>query len=137
MPGRTKYAIPLSTCSFKSAKLAMRPEAFGTPLAPEIVDSIRAHLGGDEVFEFLHAYDFVVNHDHVSFMIAKPNPNGVRAVVISVQTRNRLKMDCYGWRRPDSFSAPLVGTAKEIVPENLATVLGKLTGVEELHHRHF
>jgi len=36
-----------------------------------------------------------------------------------------------------SLLVPLLGSAQEIIPENLATVLGKLTGIESIHHRHF
>jgi hypothetical protein len=46
-------------------------------------------------------------------------------------------MECYGAVARGTLTAPLVGSADEIIPENLATVLGRLTGIESIHHRHF
>ena len=81
--------------------------------------------------------DIVVNHDHVSFRLAKASPNKVRTVVITAQPDGLFRIDCYGGRSMGSLSAPLVESAERIVPESLATVLGRLTGVEVLRHRHF
>jgi hypothetical protein len=73
----------------------------------------------------------------VSFQLSHANPKGVRSVVISVQPGGFFNMQCYGSIEPGTLAPPLVGTARQILPENLVTVLGKLTGIESIHHRHF
>ena len=114
-----------------------RPKATNELLPRDTVQAIKLHLGGDEVLRFLGAHDVVVDNDRFSFVLERPNPKGVHTVVISVQRRGLFNMDCYGMRSPGSATAPFIDSARQILPENLATVLGKLTGIEEIHHCHF
>ncbi len=95
------------------------------------------HLGGNGVLERLGASKFVVDSDHVSFRLNRTSPHGVHSITISIQPNGFFDMECYGHIAPGTFTAPLVGRAKQIVPDNLATVLGQLTGVETIHHRHY
>jgi hypothetical protein len=46
-------------------------------------------------------------------------------------------MECHDEVASGTLTAPLIGAARGIIPENLATVLGQLTGIESIHHRHF
>lgn len=85
----------------------------------------------------LGARKFLVDHDCVSFQLSHSNPARVRTVVIAAQPRGMFSMHCYGYCAPSALSGELIGWASDIVPENLATVLGKLTGNEAIHHRHF
>ncbi|MCC2095440.1 MAG: hypothetical protein KDJ29_01030 [Hyphomicrobiales bacterium] len=103
----------------------------------ELVAGIKQHLGGDEVLAFLGAHNFIAEHDKVNFLIERPNPKGVHTVVIAAQPHGMYNMHCYGPRFYGSMKAPHIGTATQILPENLATVLGMLSGIEEIHHRHF
>ena len=129
--------LPQGKHDLDSAKFAVRLHGSNDVLSPDVVENIKSHLGGDSVLADLGAYGFVVDHDGVSFKMSRSNPKGVRTVVISAQSRDLFKMDCYGKLVPGTLRASLIGTATQIVPENLATVLGKLAGVEELHHRHY
>ena len=51
---------------------------------------------------------------------------------LAVEAATKTVAACAG-----TLSVPLLGSAQEIIPENLATVLGKLPGIESIHHRHF
>jgi hypothetical protein len=101
------------------------------------LESIVSHLGGNEVLARIGASTLLVDEAHVSFSLNHANPKGVRSVVISTEPGGMFHMACYGPVAPGTFSAPLVGTARQILPENLATVLGRLTGIESIHHRHY
>lgn len=102
-----------------------------------MLDTIKTHLGGDALLARLGAHGFGADHDHVSFCFDRQSPNGVRSVVIALEPRDYFNMYCYGTVGPGHLSAPLIATARQILPENLATVLGQLTGFEAIHHRHF
>ncbi len=114
----------------------MRPMSDQT-LSPHAVASIISHLGGEGLLARIGVRDFHSDDVHVTFELNHANPKGVRSVVISLAPRGNFSMDCYGRIIPGTFTAPLVGTAREIIPDNLATVLGQLTGIESLHHHHF
>jgi hypothetical protein len=102
-----------------------------------VVEAIEAHLGGPALLDAIGVRDIAVNHDHVSFHLTKTSPKGVRTVVITTQPNGLFRMACFGGHAAGSFSTPLVASAGQIVPENLATVLGALTGFEAIHHRRF
>ena len=105
-------------------------------LSSSIVQQILDHLGGKERLESLGAHGFVADETHLTFTLGH-NPRRVRTVCIALQVRELYRMDCYGARSPGCFQAPLLSSAGGILPENLATVLGRFTGVEALHHHHF
>ena len=46
-------------------------------------------------------------------------------------------MDCFAGLLPGAFQAKHIANANEILPEDLAKVLGKPTGIDDLHHRLF
>jgi hypothetical protein len=102
-----------------------------------LLETVVSHLGGDNVLAAIGARQFVADDTCVSFRLGHANPKGVRSVVIATASDGFFSMQCYGERSPGSLTPPLVGMAQEIIPENLATVLGKLTGIEGIHHRHF
>ena len=106
-------------------------------VSPAAVAAIKSHLGGETVLAGIGAHGFIADHDKVSLRLDHPNPNKVHVVVISPQPHGFFNMACYGRIPGGALSAPLIGTARQILPENLATVLGKLTGIEWIHHRHF
>jgi hypothetical protein len=106
----------------------------GTPLDPA---SVIAHLGGEELLTRLGVCNFVSDDTHLSFTFVHENSKGVHSVTIETEPNGWFRMTCYGRIPPRSFRAPIIGTAEEIIPENLATVLGNLTGLDILHHRHF
>jgi len=101
------------------------------------VETIISHMGGSEILARIGVSELFSDDQRVSFKLTHTNPKGVRSVVISAQPRAFYAMECYGPVTPGSLTAPLLGTARQIIPENLATVLGKLTGIESIHHRHF
>jgi hypothetical protein len=111
----------------------------GSPKMPSstTVEEIVSHLGGETRLSELGARGFFADETRVSFKLTRPNPKGVRSVAISFQGNNFFEMNCYGPFMPGGFQAPLVATANGVLAENLATVLGQLTGIESLHHRHF
>ena len=131
------YTLPPSAADFAQARWPETLPHCAAPLAYTVIDDIKLHLGGDAVLSWLKAHDFVADHDRVNFLIERPNPKGVHAVAITVQPHGMYSMHCYARRPAGSFSAPLLAAARQIVPENLATVLGQLAGIEEIHHRHF
>ena len=102
-----------------------------------LVEAVVAHLGGEHVLAQIGASDFFSDGARVSFRLSHANPKGVRSVVISVQPNSLFRMECYGEVAPGTLTAPPAGSAREIIPENLATVLGRLTGIESIHHRHY
>lgn len=102
-----------------------------------LLETVKAHLGGETVLAEIGACEFFCENARVSFRFHLSNPSNVHSVVISKEPRGRFKMECYGMIKPGTLTAPLVGEARDIVVENLATVLGQLTGLESIHHRHF
>ena len=104
-------------------------------LSSHTVASIISHLGGEDVLARIGARDLFTYDTHVSFELHHWNPKGVRSVVISTEPHGFFAMDCYGPIIPSSMKAQLVGKERKILPENLAMVLGQLTGIES--NRHF
>jgi len=102
-----------------------------------LVRTVNSHLGGDDVLAQIGAREFFSDGTRVSFRLHHSNPKGVHSVVISSEPHGFFNMECYGQVKPGTLTAPLVGTARGIIAENLASVLGKLTGIESIHHRHF
>lgn len=107
------------------------------PMPESALHEIEAHLGGSQTLRHLGAGPLVVDRRRASFSLRHPNPAGVRTVVIAREPDGLYRMDCYGARPPGQLSAPRIASAGQIVPENLATVLGQLTGDETLHHHHY
>ena len=118
-------------------KIDLRRGTFEDVLEPDLLTDIQQHLGGEAVLDRLLVHDMIADHGSATFRLGRANPKNVRTVVISLQPQGLFNMDCYGPRDAGALSAPLLASAKQIVPENLATVLGQLTGLEEIHHRHF
>jgi hypothetical protein len=116
---------------------AYQPGKYADPMATDAISAIEAHLGGSGVLKQLGAGGIVADKDHVSFALHRPNPKGVHTVVITAEPGGNYHMDFYGERPPGYLAAPHLASASQVVPENLATVLGQLTGVETVHHRHF
>ena len=106
-------------------------------LSSHIVASIISHLGGQDTLAHIGARDFFSDDTHMGFELVHSNSKGVRSVVISIEPHGLFSMHCYGHIDPRTFKAPLVGAEREIISENLATVLGELTGIESLRQRHF
>lgn len=117
--------------------IAGRAKGFHDLPPAQLVASVKSHLGGDAILELIGAGEFVVDHDHISFCLDRPNPRGVHTVTLTLEPRGWFDMHCYGPVCACGASAPLTACAHQIVPENLATVLGQLTGLEFLHHRHY
>jgi len=110
----------------------------GYDVMPEAeLQLVTAHLGGSRTLLHLGAGPLVVDRRRVSFSLRHSNPAGVHTVVIAREADGLYRMDCYGARMPGCLCAPRVASAGQIIAENLATVLGRLTGDETLHHRHF
>ena len=101
------------------------------------LDEIKIRLGGEERLAAIGATQFSVDPSHVTFRLGRPNPRHVRTVAVSIEPDGLFAMDCFGPLLPGAFRAERIAHATEIVPENLATVLGKLAGIDDLHHRHF
>ena len=94
------------------------------------------HLGGRNFLASLGARNFVTDDTHLSFTFVHDNPKGIYSVTISVEPNESFKMTGYGRIMPGSLHAPMLGTAKIAIAENLAAALGKLTGIDALQHRH-
>jgi hypothetical protein len=94
------------------------------------------HLGGQNFLASLGARDFVIDDTHLSFTLVHDNPKRVHSVTISIETRGGFKVACYGRIVPGSLRAPVLATENVAIPESLAAVLGKLTGIDALQHRH-
>ena len=103
----------------------------------ETFQQILAHLGGKAVFADLGVHAVAADDSHVSFQFFRPNRRNVRTVAIALLPSGLYRMTCFGRLIPGTFTAPKLYEANDIIAENLATVLGQLTGVEWLHHRHF
>jgi hypothetical protein len=101
------------------------------------IDFVVEHLGGVDRLAEAGAHDLIVDDNHVTFRLGRPNPQHVRSVTITAEPDGLFSMDCYGPLEPGTLHASLIANAKEILPENLATVLGQLTGIERLHHSHY
>jgi hypothetical protein len=106
-------------------------------MAQTVVSEVERHLGGSKILKQLGAGAMVVDDTHVSFTLSRANPRHIRSVDIVVEPGGDFRMDCYGARPPGCLTAPLLASACLIVAENLATVLGQLTGLETIHHHHF
>jgi hypothetical protein len=106
-------------------------------LSNAAMQDIVSHLGGEAKLAEIGARGVFADESHVSFKLVRPNPRRVHTVTIARQPDGLYAMSCFGALTPDAFVAPLIAGADGILPENLATVLGRLTGVESLHHRHF
>jgi hypothetical protein len=106
-------------------------------MSAEHYAEIIGHLGGEARLREIGARLSADEGAHVNLRLLHPNPRGVRSVIITERSNGFFDMECYGPMRLGSFAAQPLGRAEEIVPENLATVLGRLTGIESLHHHHF
>ena len=102
-----------------------------------LFETIIAHLGGETVLNRIGAREFFSDGTRVSFRLIYSNPKQVHSVVISTQPPGYFGMQCYGQILPGTLTAPLIGEARQIIPESLATVLGQLAGIESIHHRHY
>ena len=100
--------------------------------APLIID----HLGGEQFLASLGARDFVIDEAHVGFTLVHDNPKKVHSVTITVEPHGGFKVLCYGRLAPGTFRAPVLAVENVAIPDNLAAVLGKLTGIDALKHRH-
>src|SRR5262245_543924 len=98
--------------------------------------SIIDHLGGERLLMSLGARDFVVDDTHVGFTLIHNNPKGVHSVTITAEPNGGFKVSCYGGLEPGTFHAATLATENVAAPENLAAVLGKLTGIDALQNRH-
>lgn len=119
------------------AATAIRPDQPAEPMSRDAIGDIETHLGGAAVLKSLGASALAADHNHVSFTLGRANPKGIRTVVITAEPDGRYRMDCYAPRELGRLTAPRAASATGIVAENLATVLGQLSGVETIHHRHF
>ncbi|WP_363349725.1 hypothetical protein [Methylocystis echinoides] len=97
---------------------------------------ILRHLGGEARLDAIGAVFSQDDSEHISLMFRHAPPSGARSVIITAEPGGTFSMKCYGPMRV-GFEAPTIGRATGIVAESLASVLGKLTGVESLHHHHF
>jgi hypothetical protein len=94
------------------------------------------HLGGEKFLASLGARDFAIDDTHLGFTLVHDNPRGVHSVMISVEPHGGFKVSCYGPLVPGTFRAPELASERVTIPESLAAVLGKLTGIDDLKHRH-
>ena len=97
---------------------------------------IMGHLSGEKFLAGLGARDFAVDDTHFSFTLVHDNPKGIHSVTISIEPHGSFRVVCYGRIAPGSFHAPILATESVAIPESLAAVLGKLTGIDALRHRH-
>jgi hypothetical protein len=102
-----------------------------------LCDEVVKHLGGEKRLKELGARINADDAGHVSLRLLHPNPRGVRSVIITARSNGFYDMACFGPMRFDAFHAPSLGRAEEIVPDSLASALGRLTGLENLHNRHY
>jgi len=94
------------------------------------------HLGGEKFLASMGARDFATDDTHLSFTLVHGNLKGVHSVTISVEPHGDFKVWCYGRISPGTFRAPVLSTETVNIPESLAAVVGKLTGIDALKHRH-
>ena len=93
------------------------------------------HLGGEQFLASLGARDFVIDETHVGFTLVHDNPKKVHSVTITVEPGG-FKVSCYGRLAPGTFRAPVLAVESVAIPDSLADVLGTLTGIDALKHRH-
>jgi hypothetical protein len=93
------------------------------------------HLGGEKYLASLGARDFVIDETHVGFTLVHDNPKKVHSVTITVEPGG-FKVSCYGRLAPGTFRAPVLAVENVAIPDSLADVLGTLTGIDALKHRH-
>ena len=93
------------------------------------------HLGGEQFLASLGARDFVIDETHVGFTLVHDNPKKVHSVTITVEPGG-FKVSCYGRLAPGTFRAPMLAVESVAIPDSLADVLGTLTGIDALKHRH-
>ena len=93
------------------------------------------HLGGEKYLASLGARDFVIDETHVGFTLVHDNPKNVHSVTITVEPGG-FKVSCYGRLAPGTFRAPVLAVESVAIPDSLADVLGTLTGIDALKHRH-
>ena len=93
------------------------------------------HLGGEQFLASLGARDFVIDETHVGFTLVHENPKKVHSVTITVEPGG-FKVSCYGRLAPGTFRAPVLAVENVAIPDSLADVLGTLTGIDALKHRH-
>ena len=72
---------------------------------------------------------------HVGFTLVHENPKKVHSVTITVEPGG-FKVSCYGRLAPGTFRAPVLAVESVAIPDSLADVLGTLTGIDALKHRH-
>ena len=94
------------------------------------------HLGGEKFLASLGARDFVIDDTHLSFTLVHDNTERVHSVTVSIEPHGGFKVACYGRIVPGSLRAPVIAKENVTIPESLAAVLGKLTGIDSLQHRH-
>ena len=94
------------------------------------------HLGGEQFLASLGARDFAIDDTHVGFTLVHDNPKKVHSVTITVEPQGGFKVSCYGRLAPGTFRAPVLAVEKVAIPDSLAAVLGMLTGIDALKHRH-
>ena len=102
------------------------------PDSSQILD----HLGGEKFLASVGARDFVTDGTHLSFTLVHDNLKGIHSVTISVEPHGDFKVWCYGRISPGTFRAPVLATESVNIPESLAAVVGKLTDIDALKHRH-
>jgi hypothetical protein len=102
----------------------------------ELKEIVR-HLGGEARLQELRIVVVAEQARRITLLLNKRNLQGVRTVVISPQTGGVYNLNCYGPLAFGSFKAPPRGHAFRVLPENLASALGRLTGVEEFGGHHF
>jgi hypothetical protein len=105
-------------------------------MSPSGAAVIIDHLGGESFLSSLGARHFVIDARHFSFTFVHDNPKGIHSVAISIEPDGSFKMTCYGRLMSGSLHAPVLGTARIAIPENLAAVLGELSGIDALRNRH-
>ena len=94
------------------------------------------HLGGEQFLASLGARDFAIDDTHVGFTLVHDNPKKVHSVTITVEPQGGFKVSCYGRLAPGTFRAPVLAVENVAIPDSLADVLGTLTGIDALKHRH-
>jgi len=100
------------------------------------VASIIDHLGGEKFLASFGARNFVTDESSFGFTLVFENPKKIHSVIISIEAHGGFKVSCYGRIAPGTLHAPMLATESVTIAENLAAVLGKLTGIEALKHKH-
>jgi hypothetical protein len=96
---------------------------------PPKVASILARLGDEKFFATIGARTFWYDENEVSFTLSPSCPKHVRLVTIRIENLGSYKIDCFGWIKPGTLSAPRAGSANVHPGENLAAAFGELTGI--------